>query len=362
MEKILVIEDEEFILENIKDLLEINNYEVITAHNGLHGYKTAIAERPDLIICDIMMPEMNGFELIETLKNEEGMANIPFIFLSAKSDDSDIRTGMNLGADDYIKKPFKQEDLLSSVDNKLHKKRQVDNFSNQKLENLRQSIAKSLPHEFLTPLNGIIGLSSMLLNDFRNLPADDTEQILQNINLSAERLHHLITNYLYYINLLDLERNPVNIIDNTEIDPKSLINDQSKAIAIKYKRYHDLVLNIENTKIKMHETLMFKLMEELIDNAFKFSESGSKVFITSRMSNNESPQYVIDISNSGRGMTNEQIKNIGAFMQFERNYYEQQGIGLGLSISKKIAEICSIDFKIINNYPKDITIRLIFHI
>ena len=134
MYKILVIEDEEGILENIKDLLEINDYNVVTAPDGIRGYQKAILDKPDLIICDIMMPEMNGFELLETLKNEEGMENIPFIFLSAKSDDADIRTGMNLGADDYIKKPFKQEDLLKSVDNKLNKKLKIDQLSTQKVE------------------------------------------------------------------------------------------------------------------------------------------------------------------------------------------------------------------------------------
>lgn len=119
--KILVIEDEKGIRDNIKVLLESENFTVVTARNGKDGIDKAITHKPDLIICDIMMPGTDGYGVIETLQNTKGFAAIPFIFLTAKVERSDLRTGMRLGADDYIFKPYEAEDLLNAVKTRINK-------------------------------------------------------------------------------------------------------------------------------------------------------------------------------------------------------------------------------------------------
>ena len=119
--KILVIEDNQDIRENISELLMLSGYEVIEAENGRAGVKSAMENLPDLILCDIMMPELDGYGVLHILGKHRETLNIPFIFLTAKAEKVDMRKGMTLGADDYITKPFEETDLLSAIENRLRK-------------------------------------------------------------------------------------------------------------------------------------------------------------------------------------------------------------------------------------------------
>ncbi|MEH2125572.1 EAL domain-containing response regulator [Nostoc sp.] len=121
MSKILIIEDEEAVRENILDLLEAEDFETIAAANGRIGVYLAISEAPDLILCDMMMPEIDGYGVLAALRQEPSTATIPFIFLTAKSAKSDFRQGMDMGADDYITKPFTRAELLSAIMKRLEK-------------------------------------------------------------------------------------------------------------------------------------------------------------------------------------------------------------------------------------------------
>ncbi|WP_017315857.1 EAL domain-containing response regulator [Mastigocladopsis repens] len=119
MTKILVIEDEESVRENLLDLLEAENFDTIAAANGRIGVKLALSEVPDLILCDLMMPEIDGYGVLTALREEPITASIPFIFLTARSARADFRQGMNLGADDYLTKPFTRTELLSAIASRL---------------------------------------------------------------------------------------------------------------------------------------------------------------------------------------------------------------------------------------------------
>lgn len=125
MEKILVIEDEPGVRENLAEILALAQYEVVTAIDGVQGVEYARQERPDLIICDVMMPQMDGFEVLETLQADPELAAIPIIFLTALTDLDNLRTGMDLGADDYLTKPFEINDLLSSISSRLRKRQSL---------------------------------------------------------------------------------------------------------------------------------------------------------------------------------------------------------------------------------------------
>lgn len=121
MKKILIIEDHEDVRENTADLLELSDYEVATSPDGKSGLDKASSFGPDLIICDIMMPGMDGYQVLEAIQGNPKTAGIPFIFLSAKADRSDVRKGMNLGADDYLTKPFEERELLDAVASRLRR-------------------------------------------------------------------------------------------------------------------------------------------------------------------------------------------------------------------------------------------------
>lgn len=133
MKTILLIEDNENIRENTAEILELSNYKVIVAENGKIGVEKAIEHKPDLIICDIMMPVLDGYGVFHAIRKNEAIKNVPFIFLTAKTERSDFRKGMELGADDYITKPFDGTELLNAVDSRL-----------KKLELLKQELAPGL--------------------------------------------------------------------------------------------------------------------------------------------------------------------------------------------------------------------------
>lgn len=125
MKKILLIEDNETVRNNTAEILELSNYRVEVAENGKTGLAKAIVFRPDLIICDIMMPELDGYGVLHALHKNENIKNTPFIFLTAKTEHNDFRKGMELGADDYIVKPFSGTELLSAVDSRIKKHDQM---------------------------------------------------------------------------------------------------------------------------------------------------------------------------------------------------------------------------------------------
>lgn len=121
MKKILLIEDNLDVRENTEEILSLANYKVVTAANGRIGVELAQHEKPDLILCDIMMPELDGYGVLHILSKNEETARIPFIFLTAKTEKTDIRKGMTLGADDYLTKPFDDTDLLNAIETRLRK-------------------------------------------------------------------------------------------------------------------------------------------------------------------------------------------------------------------------------------------------
>lgn len=152
MKKILLIEDNEDVRENTAEILELENYDVITAENGKIGVKKAIATLPDIILCDIMMPELDGYEVFKQLSHHPKTASIPFIFLTAKSEKSDLRKGMNLGADDYLTKPFEENELLEAVICRLDK----NAF-------LKKEFSKNIQgvHQFLDEASAYVTLESL---------------------------------------------------------------------------------------------------------------------------------------------------------------------------------------------------------
>jgi two-component system, OmpR family, alkaline phosphatase synthesis response regulator PhoP len=134
MKKILVIEDEKAVRDNLVDLLTENNYEVTTSENGFLGAISALENEPDLIICDVMMPDMDGFEVFQALRSSSNTVSIPFIFLTALNDLTSIRKGMNLGADDYLTKPYKGEDLLKAIKARVSRKQELQNADTDRVK------------------------------------------------------------------------------------------------------------------------------------------------------------------------------------------------------------------------------------
>lgn len=151
MSKILLIEDNNEMRENTSEILSLANYKVITAENGRIGVEKAKKERPDLIICDIMMPDMDGYEVLDILSKTPETAGIPFIFLSAKAEKTDMRKGMNMGADDYLTKPFDEAELFNAIEVRLKRSNSFRKNYSHDINGLVQFISEA--KEFSLPIS-----------------------------------------------------------------------------------------------------------------------------------------------------------------------------------------------------------------
>ena len=140
MKSILVIEDNADIRENTAEILDLAGYKTFTAENGKAGVEIALREKPNLIVCDIMMPELDGYGVLHLLKKNAETENIPFVFLTAKTERSDFRKGMEMGADDYITKPFEDIELLNAIEVRLKKAEILDNKYPSSMQGINQFI------------------------------------------------------------------------------------------------------------------------------------------------------------------------------------------------------------------------------
>ena len=353
--KILVIEDVHYLRNDVMEMLRFEGFDVEGAENGVQGVDVARRYQPDLIICDIMMPELDGYGVLEELRREVRTSTIPFIFLTAKTDRVDMRQGMGMGADDYLTKPFLSSELLETIKARLDRKDTYNQMADEKLTDLRNNITTALPHELRTPLNTIIGFSDMLLIEAPKLKPDQIAEWSQHINLAALRLYRLVENYLTYVRIESLSRDRDhlnNLQTKTTVNPGATVEFQAIHRAQQQHREGDLHMKIEHVEgVVFAEHDLTKIADELLENAFKFSEPGTEVNLKARP---EGDQYVIEITNYGRGMSEDQIKTIGAYMQFERFFHEQQGTGLGLVIAKRLTELYGGTLSI-NSIPDDFT-------
>ncbi|MDT3739809.1 MAG: response regulator [Candidatus Kapabacteria bacterium] len=356
MVRILVIEDEEDIQANIQDLLEIHGYEVITANDGKSGIDKVLSSNPDLIICDINMPVMNGLDLIKELRQYPEFYTIPFLFLTANVSKDSVRTGMGLGADDYITKPYKSSELIQAVEIRIEKSKKIKEIFLSKLDELKKNISFSIPHELRTPLNSIMGFSKLLLGNVSDFDSKDMENIIGHIHNSGARLLRLIENYTYFNNLSSGSLNPENITEPSTASPSNIIKEAVKSAMVDCIKGTTFEFDLcDDTPIRLSEPYFQKIIYEIMDNAIKFSDDNKPVKIVSVVSNGF---YIVRTVNYGRGMERDDIKNIDSFMQFGRDKYEQQGLGLGLSIIKRLLELCRGKFQIDSILNETTTVRI----
>ncbi|MBL8156437.1 MAG: response regulator [Anaerolineae bacterium] len=338
--RILVIEDADALRKDVLEMLYYEGYEVFGASDGVKGVALARQSSPDLIICDIMMPEMDGYGVLAELREQGAATTVPFIFLTAKTEKSDIRVGMEAGADDYLTKPFTAQELIKSVKRRLEKRAAINQASEERLNELRDNIILSLPHELRTPLTGILGFSDILMSDCRDMEPDKLVEMAQYINNAAQRLYRLTENYVVYAQLEVMRSDPQRIEALRSFmthNPRHLIENMAYQRAQHYRRESDLRLSVsDDAALRIVDENYRRLVDELLDNAFKFSLPGSLVEITGEL---VGENYVLTVVDHGRGMTRAQIDAVGAFMQFGRKLYEQQGSGFGLAIVHRTVEL-----------------------
>ncbi len=339
MKKILVIDDESWLRDMMEVALAQRGYKVVQAENGVAGVEVARKTLPDLILCDVNMEKLNGYATLSALRDEATTAAIPFILMTGLADNAGMRHGMELGADDYLPKPFTLDGLYGAVEARLKKAQTVRQEAEKKLADLRDNISLMLPHELRTPLNGILAYGEILSTEAGTLKPAEVAEMGQVIRESGRRLERLIENFLIYAQLELLSSDPQKISalrQKRTTAPAQLVADRAQAQAESARRSADLALELTETPVPISEDYLGKIVDELVQNAFKFSSAGRRVEV--RLAG--LPDGVLlSVTDHGRGFSTEHITRVGAYMQFDRKLHEQQGLGLGLTIAKRLTEL-----------------------
>ncbi|UCC65260.1 MAG: hybrid sensor histidine kinase/response regulator [Anaerolineae bacterium] len=331
---ILLVEDEPPILEGMSRALKKAGYDVLTATNGEAGLARLDETTPDLIVADIMMPVMDGYEFYNTLRANPRWELVPFIFATARGEVEHVREGKRMGVDDYLTKPFEIEDLLVAVEAKLRRARRIQQATQDELQTLKGRILTMFNHEFRTPLTLIKGYAEMAKMG-GELDADTLLNYIVSIGHGAERLFGLIEDLLLN---MEIEAGAAEQCYNLRKERLESLSCLVAAVAASFEAQAaqagvalDAEVPPDLPLVEGDADYLGTALSRLVDNAIKFSPAGARVAINASAQNGT---VVISVADQGRGIPPEEQPYIfDAFHQVNRARYEQQGAGLGLSIA-----------------------------
>ncbi len=346
MVKITVIEDESHIREEVMEWLQFEGYEIVGAPNGRIGLEAIQHEHPDLILCDVSMPEMDGHEVLIAVRSDPDLSHIPFVFLTASADRDAIRKGMNLGADDYLTKPFTHHEVLSAIGSILHKRtiqdsRMVSQMNslnmalNEEREKrlLKSRLVAMFSHDFRNPLTSILSSSSILRNYNDRLSAERRQQQFDRIDGSVHLLIQMLDEMLMVAEIegghLELNAEQVDLTAFIEpiIEEFRLIDHDAHLFA-----FHSTM----NTVMMGDPKLLRHIIANLISNAIKYSPAQTQISITL----SGQPDYLaLMVEDQGIGIPEDSLSHL--FEPFHRasNVRSMKGTGLGLSIAKQAIDL-----------------------
>lgn len=340
---LLVVEDDPNMIDVLNDILTGEGYLVVKAGDGVEALDvlSKMPNAPDMIIADIMMPRMDGFELLRRIRAEEAWMHVPFTFLTARDNPSDMVLGKTLGADEYIPKPFDIEDFLKVIAARLRRYRSLARVQTDRMQELKREILQLLNHEFRTPLTLIVAYANMVkeFDPATTISRDQLIEFLGNVNSGAQRLRRLIENFIL---LAELQHGDgatslswrMRRVD----DPRGLFLEALDNVTRDRTR-HDFQIQVSDGLPRFtgdSESLVIAL-RELIDNAIKFSPEGTPIMLSAAYKDGH---ITLSVQDHGRGIPSDQLAKIGAaFYQIDRRSTEDQGVGAGLAIVDAIAKL-----------------------
>jgi two-component system, sensor histidine kinase and response regulator len=334
MSRVLIIDDSEETCVVIADILRGEGYEVTSAAEGATGLAQAIATHPDLILCDIMMPGISGFEVLSALRREPSTAVTPVIFLTGIGGPEAVRVGMNSGADDYLLKPVLPGDLIATVAARLERSAAVRREAESSLQELTEDLAASLlPDQFLTPLTAVMGLASLLMEEGA-IQAGDIGEVGRGILEAGQVLQELIERFLTYAELQAATSAVPSSIQGAKAFETA--REEAKGRALRAHRSDDLQVSGVPTPVPMAADHWRWLIRELVDNALKFSRAGSPIAVNLTSSSGEPTLTVRD---RGQGLVSEDVEALAHRVPFLRRSPRQAGLGLGLSVVRRLLQL-----------------------
>lgn len=335
---ILVVDDNPLIVNVLTSLLSAEGLQVYTSPNGEEALDLVGDKYIDVIICDVMMPRMDGYSFHEKIRCKPELAHIPFVFLTSLSESSDVLHGKELGVDDYLAKPFDPKHLLAVVRGKIVRSRSLKHLSEERYEAYRRKIIHTLSHEFRTPLVAINTGTELLMEQKERFDANKAKDLLEAIQRGGQRLEHLVNDFMVLQQIeagiakrvCESRKRRVEIAQWLEGYVDGIKDELAhQGVSISFMPIGtELMVDICVVQIE-------DILNRLISNSVKFSSDQKVIEIVVR---SECEKVVIEVRDRGIGIDPDKLQEaIDIFGQIDRDRLEQQGGGLGLAIANRYA-------------------------
>lgn len=367
MPKILVIEDETLLREEVMEWLVMAGYEAIGAADGLDGVRKALNFVPDVILCDIAMPHLDGYGVMLQVRANALTQMIPFIYMTARVSLDDIRIGMNLGADDYITKPFTYHQVIHAVEMRLEKKAQYDVRQQAEIEQWQQALTEEhalrmlksrmvamFSHDFRNPLATILTSNGILRDHGDRLDSQRRLAFFNRIEASVHRLTQMVDDMLTVAQMesgnLTFNPEPLNIAEFLQqiVEEFQLINGDTHVL-----RFESQL----SDSVQADPRLLRQIATNLISNAVKYSAKGKEVIISLQRT-----QHTLELRVQDQGIGIPDAEQQHLFQAFQRasNVGSVVGTGLGLAIVQQAAALHggSVEVESQVNMGTTVTVRL----
>lgn len=361
MTTILLIEDEAELREETALILQFEGFQTLTAENGRIGVQMAEQHLPDVIVSDITMDEMDGYAVLQHLRLDPVTADIPVLFLTARADRSFVRHGMELGADDYITKPFSVHELVSAIRARLERSANVEQRISDSVALLQRKVARTVAHELRTPLISIQFVKDIIERQLSQLSPAEIQEMLETLGEGANRLNHLVEQTVLMTYLDSNSLSAQSIYQSGMATPLWTITTAAVDMARHFAfRNRDCTLHTQirdqDALVQTNTHALRHALAEIMANAFNFA--ATSVTLAQWAADGWCYTTVMD---DGPGMPPEVVIHLGSdFFQHRRDVQEQQGMGLGLALARRIIAVHGgvLDISSVEGRGTQITVKL----
>ena len=338
--KVMVVDDNPLVNQLLSSLLKGEKYDVVACDSADQALDALDKQAVDLIICDIMMPQVSGHDLFNKLRDKKDTNRIPFLFLTALSDDENIARAQSAGVEDYITKPFDPRILLARVEGKLKRSKELKAMEDKQYETYRKQVLQTLSHELRTPLVAVNTGADLLMTQ-PGLDSKNKLRLLEGILRGGRRLERLVNDFVVLQQIEAGLASKIYEATAKEIRVENLLErvlelfeDDLERASIECK----VEYAVQKPTVKVAANQMLDAIGRLISNAIKFSRENSKIEIVVQHEGEQ--DLTIEVRDNGVGIDEKKLDEaLKVFSQVNRDVQEQQGGGFGLPIATKLIAI-----------------------
>lgn len=357
---ILVVEDNPDLNMAICEILESFNFAVHSSKDGFDALEWLKDNKPDMILCDIMMPGMDGYTLLKHARADNKLRTLPFIFLTARTSVADRRMAKEIGIEDYLTKLVDSNDLIAAINNALRRRQIMQDEMQEQMNALRDRIVGILQHEFRTPLTFVLGYAEYLLDVTRGeFNVDELRTSASAILDGGRRLQQLIETFLL---LAELQNRQLNTTDIIKVQAWELLRDTVQEFAFRLDTAAleaNLAMSNQDAAVFADAEMVREALRRLMDNAVRYRRPDSKqVWLSVELLPTDT--YVgLRIRDEGAGIPTQQLEQFAtAFEQVDRDNRTEPGAGLSLALIRHVAHLHGGTLEIESQYGKGSTFTL----